>query len=80
MFAFALGPTHIMVLCLLGVLLFGKNLPEIGRSLGKAITEFKRGLHGVEEEVAGSLAHSAPAAMHLPARISSNGVPPGPVS
>jgi len=34
-----------------GLLLFGKRLPEVGRSLGKGIVEFKKGLKGVEEEV-----------------------------
>jgi sec-independent protein translocase protein TatA len=30
------------------VLLFGKRLPEVGRSLGKGIIEFKKGLRGLE--------------------------------
>jgi sec-independent protein translocase protein TatA len=34
-----------------GLLLFGKRLPEVGRSLGKGIVEFKKGLKGVEDEV-----------------------------
>jgi sec-independent protein translocase protein TatA len=33
------------------VLLFGKRLPEVGRSLGKGIIEFKKGLRGLEDEV-----------------------------
>ena len=35
----------------LGLLIFGKRLPEVGRSLGKGIVEFKKGLKGIEEEV-----------------------------
>jgi len=35
----------------LGLLIFGKRLPEVGRSLGKGIVEFKRGLAGVEDDV-----------------------------
>jgi sec-independent protein translocase protein TatA len=31
----------------LAVLLFGKRLPEVGRSLGKGIVEFKKGLNEV---------------------------------
>ena len=34
-----------------GVLLFGRKLPDIGRSLGKTVTEFKKGFTGLEEEV-----------------------------
>lgn len=33
------------------LLLFGKRLPEVGKSLGKGIVEFKKGLKGVEDEV-----------------------------
>ncbi len=36
---------------LIGLVLFGsKKLPEVGRSLGKAINEFKKGLQGEEEK------------------------------
>jgi sec-independent protein translocase protein TatA len=34
----------------IAVLLFGKRLPEVGRSLGKGIIEFKKGLNGVADE------------------------------
>src|SRR5690349_2419414 len=40
-----------IVIAALGLLLFGKRLPEVGRSLGKGIVEFKKGLKGVEEEI-----------------------------
>lgn len=46
---FGLGPMEIAVVAILGVLLFGKKLPDIGRSLGKTMTEFKRGVNGLEE-------------------------------
>jgi len=53
MFAFLpnLGMGEIVVLLLLGVLLFGRKLPDIGRSLGKTVTEFKKGIGGLEEEI-----------------------------
>jgi sec-independent protein translocase protein TatA len=35
----------------LGVLLFGKRLPEIGRTLGKGIVEFKKSLNGLEDGI-----------------------------
>ena len=34
-----------------GLLLFGKRLPEVGRSLGKGIVEFKKGLAGIGDEL-----------------------------
>jgi sec-independent protein translocase protein TatA len=40
-----------LVVAAIGLLLFGKRLPEVGRSLGKGIVEFKKGIKGVEEEV-----------------------------
>lgn len=40
-----------VVIALIGLLLFGKKLPEVGRSLGKGIVEFKKGLKGVEGEI-----------------------------
>lgn len=43
-----IGPTEVLVLLAIGLLLFGKRLPELGRSLGKALVEFKRGLRDVE--------------------------------
>jgi sec-independent protein translocase protein TatA len=48
---FGLGGQEILLLLLLGVLLFGRKLPEIGRSLGKTVVEFKKGVKGLEEEV-----------------------------
>jgi sec-independent protein translocase protein TatA len=48
---FGLGTQEIMLLLVLGVLLFGRNLPALGRSLGKTVTEFKRGVKGLEDDV-----------------------------
>ena len=35
----------------LGLLIFGKRLPEVGRNIGKGIVEFKRGLKEAETEI-----------------------------
>src|SRR6201995_3826905 len=43
------GPFEMIIIGLIGLLLFGKRLPEVGRSLGKGIIEFKKGLRGIEE-------------------------------
>jgi sec-independent protein translocase protein TatA len=42
---------EMLVLMAVAVLLFGKRLPEVGRSLGKGIIEFKKGLRGFEDEL-----------------------------
>ena len=45
------GGAEWIVIAAIGLLLFGKRLPEVGRSLGKGIVEFKKGLKSVEDEV-----------------------------
>lgn len=40
-----------LVILAIGLLLFGRRLPEIGRSIGKTIVEFKRGINDIEDEV-----------------------------
>ena len=45
------GPFEWMIIAGLGLLIFGKRLPEVGKSLGKGIVEFKKGLKDVESEV-----------------------------
>src|SRR6185503_16386005 len=45
------GGAEWIVIAAIGLLLFGKRLPEVGRSLGKGIVEFKKGLKGIDEEV-----------------------------
>ena len=37
------GWAEIVVVLFVGLLLFGRRLPEVGRSLGKTIVEFKKG-------------------------------------
>ncbi len=45
------GPSEWIIIGAIALLLFGKRLPEVGRSLGKGIVEFKKGLKGIEDEV-----------------------------
>lgn len=44
------GGTEMLMLLILAVLLFGKNLPDVARSVGKTFSDFKRGLQGIESE------------------------------
>jgi sec-independent protein translocase protein TatA len=48
---FNIGPMELVVIGLIGILLFGRRLPEIGKSLGKTIVEFKKGLNNTSEEI-----------------------------
>jgi sec-independent protein translocase protein TatA len=45
-----LGPTELIVLCVIVLLLFGNRLPSVMRSMGKGIVEFKKGVAGIEDE------------------------------
>lgn len=45
-----IGPGEMVLLGIVAVLLFGKRLPEVGRSIGKGMAEFKRGLLGLGSE------------------------------
>jgi sec-independent protein translocase protein TatA len=52
LFAFlGLGVPEIVVLAVIGVLLFGKRLPEISKYMGKSIIEFKKGMRGLEDNL-----------------------------
>jgi len=46
-----LGMPELIVIGIIALVLFGRRLPEVGRSLGKGIVEFKKGLREVEDEV-----------------------------
>ena len=42
---FGIGITELLIVLGILLLLFGTRLPSIARSMGKSITEFKRGMH-----------------------------------
>ena len=56
---FSPGPAEMMIILAIGVLLFGKRLPEVGRSLGRGIVEFKKGVRGIEDEIDSSSSSSS---------------------
>ena len=73
MLPFGIQPWHLIVVAIVALLIFGPSrLPEIGRNIGKAITEFRRGAKemtdGFKEEVT------------RPAENPGQPVPPPPVS
>jgi sec-independent protein translocase protein TatA len=47
---FGLGPLEIAVIVLLGVLLFGRRLPDVGRYVGKSIDEFRERMRDIDDD------------------------------
>jgi len=51
-----LGFPEIMIILVVALLVFGpKKLPDLGRSLGNGIREFRKGTQGLKDELTGSL-------------------------
>ena len=46
-----LGGWEMIAIAIVALLLFGKRLPEVMRSLGRGVVEFKKGLKGIEDEI-----------------------------
>lgn len=46
-----IGMPEMIVIGIFALVLFGKRLPEVARSLGKGVVEFKKGLRGIEDEL-----------------------------
>lgn len=51
MFGDIIQPTHLLFILVVALLVLGpKRLPEVGRSLGKGLRDFRQGMQGVEAE------------------------------
>jgi sec-independent protein translocase protein TatA len=48
---FGISPATLVILLFIGVLLFGKDLPEVARSLGKHLLDLRRSLQGLHDDV-----------------------------
>ena len=46
-----IGWQELVVIAVVVVLIFGRRLPDVGRSLGEGLLEFKKGLRGVKDDV-----------------------------
>jgi sec-independent protein translocase protein TatA len=45
------GPWEMAILAGVCLLFFGNRLPSVMRSLGKSVTEFKKGVSGIEDDI-----------------------------
>jgi sec-independent protein translocase protein TatA len=45
------APSHMFIVAIVALLLFGDRLPSVMRSLGKGVVEFKKGMRGIEDQL-----------------------------
>ncbi len=71
------GPTEMMIVGVVALLIFGNRLPSVMKSLGKSVTEFKKGVAGIEDDIdAAVTADKKPAAPPRPPRTRPPRPPP----
>jgi sec-independent protein translocase protein TatA len=47
---FGVGTAEMVILAFIALILFGNRLPQTMRSVGRGISEFKKGVNGAEDE------------------------------
>lgn len=75
----SVGPWEILVIAVVGLLVFGPNrLPELGRSLGRALREFRRASQELREEVRKAVEEAEPGGPPSPGGTGGEARRPGP--
>jgi sec-independent protein translocase protein TatA len=77
---FNIGPTELIVIMIVALIVFGpKRLPEIGRTLGRSLQEFRRASNDLRRELEQDMTvdppASTPARSETPAPRSGEGPP-----
>jgi sec-independent protein translocase protein TatA len=73
---FGISIWELMILLVVLLLIFGaKRLPEMGRSLGKGMREFKDSVTGVEDAVTTTTPTPTPTRVELPSAPSAQDTP-----
>lgn len=76
-----LGPGEILVILLVALIVFGpRKLPELGKSLGAGLREFRRTTQGLKDELDVGLSSAPPAARPGPAPVQTIHVTPDPAT
>ena len=45
------SPVQLLVVLAVGLLIFGRRLPDMGKNIGRTIVEFKKGLNAATDEI-----------------------------
>ena len=64
-----IGAPEMLIFGTIALLLFGKRLPEVARSLGQGMGQFKKGLAGLQDEFAKASEPEKPAPKPAPAAL-----------
>jgi sec-independent protein translocase protein TatA len=48
---FGIGTQELLIVCVVALLLFGNRLPSVMRSLGSGISEFKKGMNEIQNDL-----------------------------
>jgi len=48
---FGIGTQELLIVCIVALLLFGNRLPSVMRSLGSGISEFKKGMSEMQNDL-----------------------------
>jgi len=76
---FNIGPTELIVVMVIALVVFGpKRLPEVGRSVGKSLQEFRRASAEVRREIRDGLDASSGPKPPMEPSAPSSGLPDGP--
>ncbi len=46
-----LGPSELLIIGVIAVLLYGQRLPDVGRKVGRVMAEFKRSMQGFQDQI-----------------------------
>ncbi len=73
---FGLQPIHLLVIAIVALLIFGpRRLPEVGRGIGKAISEFRKGAQEMTDSFKEEVAKPIDSAGAPPASTPTDSVP-----
>ena len=48
---FGIGTHELLIIGVIAILLFGTRLPRVARSFGQSVTEFKKGMKEIRDDV-----------------------------